>query len=106
QEDAELLEGREVRLQRRDAPEFRRRVEAVAHVEHEAARGRADGAELDDLQLAAEGEREDLARDVDLERDVGLDLHQRLAEGTREVEDDAAGQLDEERLRLRDRLER
>ena len=34
-------------------------AERVAHVEHEAAGGRADGAELDQLELAGERERED-----------------------------------------------
>ena len=74
------LERREVRLERGDAPELRGLREAVAHLQHEPARRRADGAELDDRQLAGEGQDERVAGGVDLEDDFGLEVEQRLVE--------------------------
>ena len=98
QEHAELLEHLEVRLQGGDAPELRGGAERVAHVEHELAGGGAHGAELDDLELAAEGQIEHLARGVDLQSGLGLHLHQRFLDEPGGLQRDAAGQLDEEHL--------
>ena len=46
-----------------------------------------------------------LALEVDVEPDLRLDLHQRLARQAGGLEDDPAAQLDEERLALRDERE-
>ena len=105
QEHAVLLERLEVGLQRGDAPELRRGAQGVAHVEHEFSGGGAHGPELDDLELAAEGQLEHLPRRVDLQRGLGLDLHQRLLEEVAGLEDDAARQLDEEDLGAADDLD-
>ena len=105
QVDAVLLQLGEVRLQARHTPEAGGAAGAVAHVEHEPAGRRAHRAELDELQLTVEREGEELARAVDLQGDVGDELDERLGQA-RQRQDEAAGDVDEERLGGLDQLER
>ncbi len=103
---AELLE---VRLERCDAPELRRRVHRVGGLvtdhEDEPARRGADRAEADHVHLAREGEDEHQPRVVDLEDHLGADVHERLVEEVAGLQHDAARQFDEERGALLDEAE-
>ena len=99
-----MIQRGEVALERGDTPQLRRGSGRAAHVEHEAARGGADGAELVDLQRAAEVEQECLAGVVDFDDDLGFRLEQRFTQ-TGQRERDGTADFDEERRSLRDDLQ-
>ena len=106
EEEAVVLELLEVGLQGRHAPELRGLPQPVAHVEHEPAGGRSDSAELVEVELAGEGEDEGVVGGVDLQHDLGGQVHQRLVLAQpRDGELDAAAELDEERLGRLDQAE-
>ena len=75
-------------------------TEGITCIENKYPGSSADRSELDNLKLSGKGKLENLACEVKLEGNLGLQLHQRFIKEITGLKYYTAGQFDKERLGL------